>query len=466
MISFSKLYRNNREISPKAIRDGAAVLLAGRCPRCGKHLARVAHHMPYLDPDWEFADTPITPLPCCVPVWPTEVILTVNGNAVTRGPLAKLVSQDAGALLGEVNWMLVLLDHTEPRSVSFLPRTSGLSEEWLLQMARVLEKAKAWPQDALQLAFRIGKLVREKNLWPELWLLALAVLRTAKDDPGTPLLTLYRCIYRAATGGGCVIALQGGRPLAAELFGPNKPTLVEEPLRLAWPWDVAAFTFGMWDPESARKKKDALAVVFRADFNGEGPLGHWEEIRARRRYTLTPAGVRAVLREGSVKSVFLKEIAPTVVFFEFELPGLPEGAVRGWFDWEEGSAFSPWMLTNGFHFDRDPVVGLASLLYCDLVTAEPRRIAAKTGRRVRVAGESRGKAGPRVVYVGDPQKRGAGSVRVPLERRPPREHAVAGHLRRVKGSPSADALRLAEQFRISVPDGFTFVRPHTRGRKN
>lgn len=86
-------------------------------------------------------------------------------------------------------------------------------------------------------------------------------------------------------------------------------------------------------------------------------------------------------------------------------------------------------------------------------------MAAGTGRRVRLAGESGRKAGPRLNYLGDPQKRGARSVRVPLERRLPREHTVAGHLRRIKGSPGTDALQLAD------PEGFTFVRPHLRGRK-
>lgn len=312
----------------------------------------------------------------------------------------------------------------------------------------------------------IALIKKGRNCWMDLWALALAALRAARDDPGTPLLALYRCAYRAAAGGGCVVVLEGGRPLSVVFSGAAGRAEVADPLRYAWPWDVAAFTFGFWSPADARGKEDAVAAVFSADYDGEGPLARWEEVRARRRCTLTPAGVRAVLREGPVKSVFLREVAPTVVFFELEPPGLPAGAVRGWFDWEEGVAFSPWMLTNGFHFARDPVVGLASLLYSDLVTAEPRRVAARTGRKVRLAGESKGKAGPRVVYIGDPKKRGAGSVRIPLERRPPREHAVAGHLRRIKGSPGEEALKLARAFHIRVPEGFTFVRPHTRGRKN
>jgi hypothetical protein len=104
------------------------------------------------------------------------------------------------------------------------------------------------------------------------------VLRAAKDDPDTPLLALYRCAYRASAGGGCVVALEGGRPLSAVLFAPERAPKIDDPLRLAWPWDVAAFTFGFWPPEDARGREGALAAVFSTDFDGEGLLAHWEEV--------------------------------------------------------------------------------------------------------------------------------------------------------------------------------------------
>lgn len=113
MLPFSKLFRDNREISLRVIRDGSAVLLSGQCPRCGRRLAWVMHYLPYLDPDWEFGDTPVIPLPCCVPVWPTDLALTVNGQMVMADSLARAVSSSPEALLGEVSWMLVLLDRAQ-----------------------------------------------------------------------------------------------------------------------------------------------------------------------------------------------------------------------------------------------------------------------------------------------------------------------------------------------------------------
>lgn len=66
---------------------------------------------------------------------------------------------------------------------------------------------------------------------------------------------------------------------------------------------------------------------------------------------------------------------------------------------------------------------------------------------------------PRVRYVG-PERLDACSRRLGL--RTPAPHAVAGHLRRVR-VPGPHQLTLAEGLGVSVPEGYTFVRPHRRG---
>ena len=47
--------------------------------------------------------------------------------------------------------------------------------------------------------------------------------------------------------------------------------------------------------------------------------------------------------------------------------------------------------------------------------------------------------------------------------RPKREHAVRPHVRKCE-SPSAGQLFLARRYGVDVPAGFTFVRPHERGK--
>ena len=44
-------------------------------------------------------------------------------------------------------------------------------------------------------------------------------------------------------------------------------------------------------------------------------------------------------------------------------------------------------------------------------------------------------------------------------------HGVRGHLRRLRSgwSASGNATTTAEEFGMTIPDGFTFVRPHIRG---
>ncbi len=67
----------------------------------------------------------------------------------------------------------------------------------------------------------------------------------------------------------------------------------------------------------------------------------------------------------------------------------------------------------------------------------------------------------RIVLTG-PREWGAAAEREVIARQ---AHGVRGHLRTLHAgwSASADARRIAEEFSIPVPDGYTFVRPHTRG---
>jgi len=72
----------------------------------------------------------------------------------------------------------------------------------------------------------------------------------------------------------------------------------------------------------------------------------------------------------------------------------------------------------------------------------------------------------KTVYVGRRGGSGAEAVRrrLPIARKAPAPHAVAGHLRRVKKSANPEAVERARQYGIEVPEGFTFVRPFKKGK--
>ena len=63
------------------------------------------------------------------------------------------------------------------------------------------------------------------------------------------------------------------------------------------------------------------------------------------------------------------------------------------------------------------------------------------------------------------QKRKLSNFRkLPVTRKAPALHAVAGHLRRVKKA-SFEAVERARQYGIQMPDSYTFVRPFRKGKK-
>jgi len=63
------------------------------------------------------------------------------------------------------------------------------------------------------------------------------------------------------------------------------------------------------------------------------------------------------------------------------------------------------------------------------------------------------------------QKRKLSDFRkLPVARKAPAPHAVAGHLRRVKKA-SSEAVERVRQYGIEVPDGYTFVRPFRKGKR-
>jgi len=61
-----------------------------------------------------------------------------------------------------------------------------------------------------------------------------------------------------------------------------------------------------------------------------------------------------------------------------------------------------------------------------------------------------------MVYMGG-QDRSRVRVRLPVERKAPGPHAVAGHLRKVKNAASAEAAERAREYGIAVLEGYTFV---------
>lgn len=458
-------------VPAKRLRSGAAALLAGRCRKCGAWVATVVRRWdPALENDPEMPSVLLEPMSCCVRVHPTEAVLARDGELVMITPLGKMLSSTPESVLAPANWPLVLLTGTKPEGRPRFPSAEGTVGRWLERIGRVL-KGKDWLQEGLYFVDTEAERISRLGLWADLWQLLLALYRAGKETPGVRegLFALYRGLARVAAGSCMFAGLRGGEPVLLELDFPEPLFRKDFDVReYVWPWDVYAFTFGLWDGPGERP----LATPYKMDVLGaEGPLRHWEAVRERRRYVLAPAGVKAAVRGcGIIRSVFLRECGGSTVAFEVGAEGLPE-PMRGWFDWEEGFGFSPWQLANGFRFEEDPLLGLASELFAELVTAEPKALARKVGAgggRILPPEEGRVKAEPRVVYFGEPGKKGAGSVRRPLpaaERRAPRLHAVAGHLRRIKGAPSEEARRAAEEYRVALPEGFTFVRPHERGRR-
>lgn len=471
---YSKVYDERDKLIPFP-RSGFTVLLGARCPGCGGGVARVVGRMECPDPDWDPGDVPVRPLRCCREVWPTEVALLERGRPVALDPLSGVLARDPNSYTGNFCWSLIVLDSVRPSPARYrVPPGRPALERWAERAEKILSRSRFWPQEALRFVYREGEEVARKRLWADLWDFMLASYRAAKEHPAAApaVLALYRALYRMAAGQEqMVVGLEGGVPITVDLRrSAYAPDEIGDPLRFAWPWDTAAFTFGLWglgEVETA-----ALGAVYTFDLEGgEPPTGHWERVRDARRYTLTPSGVRAVLREGGIREVFLREAGPTLVYFQAHVDGLPRGVLRGWFDWEEGVGFSPWQLVHGFRPADDPLLGLAAGLFAELVTAEPHRIAHKVrsgGGRVLPPGEGEVKVGPRVVYLGARGERGTRSVRTLLpkeERRAPRPHTVAGHLRRISGRASEAARRAAEEYRVVLPEGFTFVRPHVRGEK-
>ena len=79
------------------------------------------------------------------------------------------------------------------------------------------------------------------------------------------------------------------------------------------------------------------------------------------------------------------------------------------------------------------------------------------------------KEGPRVIYIprvkySVVEQPSASRVRVDLGQRDIKVHGVSCHVRKV-GQASAKQLFLAQRYGVDVPTGYTFVRPHERGKK-
>lgn len=459
-------------VQPKRVRSGAAALLAGRCRKCGAWVATVVRRWDqFPEAGAEVPPLLVEPMSCCVRVHPTEAVLVRGGELVRIVPLGKMLASAPESVLVPANWPLVLLTGAKPEKKPGLPSAEGAVGRWLDRIIHIL-RGRDWLQEALHFVDAEAERIARLGLWADLWQLLLALYRAGKEAPGARkgLFALYRGLVRVAAGGRMFAGLRGGEPVLLEIGFPESffREGIGDVREYVWPWDVYAFTFGLWDGPG----REPLTAPYRMRVSeAEGPLRHWEAVREGRRYVLAPAGVRAAVRgRGIIRSVFLRECGGSTVAFEIEAEGLPD-PMRGWFDWEEGFGFSPWQLTNGFRFEDDPLLGMASELFAELVTAEPKALARKVGvrgGRVLPPEEGRVKAEPRVVYFGESEQKGLRSVRRPLpvsERRAPRLHAVAGHLRRIKGVPSEEARRAAEEYRVVLQEGYTFVRPHERGRR-
>jgi len=467
----------------KKLKDfrGAWLFLAGRCPRCGKHVACAIAEVE--DPD-EFPDVYLPHLECCRRFPPVEVAIAADGRVKVLDPLGQVMNLDLEVCASSARmWNQVILWNAREKMPSgkqkppAFPELSGPVGTWLKEMSSVVDNREKFVQKGLLFSEKEAERINKQQLYGELWKLPFTIYQWAENLPDfqvSAAFALYRALYRAVSGDGrLLVGMDEGKPLFAEFDVPEGAVKNDGRLQVLdniWPFDLLAFSFGFLnDPEVI---KDFLAVfVLDTVTGGELLNGTLEKIRTGRRYTLTPGGVRAVLPKDEVTGVreLIMEEKDSTVFAVAKIS--EEISFPVWFDWREGFGFSPWQVQNGFNPKEDPFVNLLAKTFCELVTARSTEIrnrvySGKRGKAVLLPGEGEVRV-KKTVYIGRSGGGGTETVRrkLPAARKAPAPHAVAGHLRRVKKSASPEAIERARQYGIEVPEGFTFVRPFKKGKK-
>ncbi|AEG14486.1 hypothetical protein Desku_0887 [Desulfofundulus kuznetsovii DSM 6115] len=458
---------------------GVWLFLAGKCPRCGRHVACAVAEVE--DPD-KFPDVYLPHLECCRRFPPVEVAIVADGQVRVLDPLGKIMNLDLGVCATSPRmWNQVVLwnacDKILPgkQKLPAFPELSGPAGMWLKEISAIIINKEKFVQKGLLFSEKEAEKINKQRLYDELWKLPFAIYRWSENLPDfqtDAAFALYRALYRAVSGDGrLLVGMDGEKPLFAEFSVPEGAVKSDGRtgvLDHVWPFDMFAFSFGfLKEPEVM---KNFLAVFVLGTVTDSELLdATLEKIRTGRCYTLTPGGVRAVLPKDEITGVreLVMEERDSTVFAVAKVSEQIFFPV--WFDWREGFGFSPWQVQNGFAPGKDPFIHLLAKTFCELVTARSKEIrnrvySGECGKAVLLPGEGEVRI-KRTVYIGRSGGGGTGIVRrkLPTARKAPAPHAVAGHLRRVRKSASPEAVERAKNYGIEVPEGFTFVRPFNKG---
>ncbi|MGB9825064.1 MAG: hypothetical protein ACPLRU_00170, partial [Desulfofundulus sp.] len=292
---------------------GTWLFLAGRCPRCGKHVACAVAEVE--DPN-KFPDVRLPHVECCRRFPPVEAAVVVDGRVVTMDPLGKIMNLDLEACTFSTHmWNQVILwsvcDRMPPgkQKPPPVPELSGPVGLWLKEISTIIGNKEKFIQKGLLFSEKEAERINKQQLYGELWKLPFAIYRWSENLPDfqvSAAFALYRALYRAVSGDGrLLVGMNGEQPLFVDFSvqeGAVKSDGHLQVLDHIWPFDVFAFSFGFsHDPEMM---ENFLAVFVLGTVTVSEPLdGTLEKIRTGRRYTLTPGGVRAVLPKGEVTGV-------------------------------------------------------------------------------------------------------------------------------------------------------------------
>lgn len=468
----------NRPAKLTAYRD-TWLFTAGRCPFCKRQVAKACFR---LTDYANIPDIPLADIACCKKFLPTVLAVVQDGSVVDAIPVGSLYLQEPDAIKCHAdNWCQYVLWEASlelERNRLPFPENAAFAcvSEWLKEMVHLVADPARYADFSLFYAQKVARQVEKYGLYKELWSMVPEIYGYVKKHNLPPavaaaLFALYRAIFRQLCGDGQVI-------VAVNSKGPVKLTVGTVGVRKSnasvrkavWPYDTYAFNYNFVDP--ADEEFLCLdAGAFRLNVKaGENPYcACLQKIRAERRYTLTPGGVRAVLPAGYVgtREVLLKEqgdntVAAKIVASE---PGL---SFLCWFNWETGVGFSPWQIANEYVPDRDPLLGLVAEVFCDLVTGSEKDVRKRIEEKIKtilLPGEEKIKTSRRVVYIGrNEESKNQIRKKLVVERKAPSPHAVAGHLRKARKA-SAEAIERARKHGIVVPDGYTFVSPYLKGRQ-
>jgi len=470
-----RVYDANNKPTSLSRYEGQWIFLVGRCPQCRKRVAKECVEI--VDPE----NAPrfnVQEITCCKKFFPTKYVLVNDSHVAHVTELGSTYRDDPGDLATSADaWSIYILwaagRKLERCRMPLLPEPDSIhASEWLTKMNSLVSDPGQYSDFSLSFAEKVARQIEKKGLYRDFWSLVQSIYKYSSaltTEQTSAFFALYRAIFRYLSGDdGALFFLDkdGSRKLLVEeedVLGEAETV----PEGTIWPYDIHAFSFMLADPVDWEFRVDEVSAFTIAPVVGESAfVSNLDKVRSQRRYTLTPGGVRALLPGQSmgIREVLLKEQGTLVTA---KVVKDPDFCFLCWFDWSTGIGFSPWQVVNEYTPAKDPLLGVVAGVFTDLVTGQEREIKKRTDNgesAILLPGD--GQVKMRTVYMGRGEDRGQIRVRLPVERKAPNPHAVAGHLRRVKKSASSEAAERAGEYGIAVPEGYTFVRPFMKGRRN